>query len=340
MQVDRFVRRGSTLLVSLLLCCSDQTERHSAGFQVPWAPPNNPVLPGYNADPQVAVFNNSFYIYPTTDGFVNWTSTSFSVFSSTNFIDWTDRGLIFDLRRDLTWATDRLWAPGIVFRGGTFYLYFAAAQEIGVATSTSPTGPFKDALGHPLINAWSYGVQTIDPYPFIDDDGTPYLYFGSGGARVVRLNGDMISLAGDPENITPTDYNEGSVMFKRHGSYYFLWSENDTRSANYQVAYGRAQSPLGPFRRLGVILEKDAALGIVGTGHNSILALPGRDEYYMVYHRFAIPGGDGYHREVCIDRMFFNVDGTIVPVKPTLEGLRTAVNPSPLKSPAGTVVTQ
>jgi beta-xylosidase len=288
---------------------------------------NNPVLPGYHADPQVALFGNTFYIYPTTDGFLNWTSTSFSVFSSTNLVNWTDRGVILDLPRDLTWAKDQAWAPGIVFKGGTYYLYFAAAQQIGVATSTSPTGPFKDALGRPLIRAGLTRVQSIDPYPFIDDDGTAYLYFGSGGARVVRLNDDMISFTGTSQDITPTGYNEGSVMFKRGGVYYFLWSEHDTRSVTYQVAYGRAPSPLGPFIRVGVILQEDPALGILATGHNSVLSIPGRDEHYMVYHRFAIPDGDGYHREVCIDPMYFNADGTIVPVKPTVRGLQAAVVP-------------
>ncbi len=288
---------------------------------------NNPVFPGYHADPQVALFGKTFYIYPTTDGYVNWTSTSFSVFSSTNLVNWSNRGVILDLPRDLTWARDRAWAPGIAFKGGIYYLYFAAAQQIGVATSASPTGPFKDALGHPLISTGAYGVQTIDPYAFIDDDGTAYLYFGSGGARVVELNADMISFTGTPQNITPAGYNEGSVMFKRGGLYYFLWSEHDTRSATYQVAYGRAQSPLGPFNRIGVILQENPTIGILATGHNSVLSIPGRDEYYMVYHRFAIPNGDGYHREVCIDPMYFNGDGTIVPVKPTVRGLQAAVIP-------------
>ncbi len=288
---------------------------------------NNPVLPGFNADPQVALFGGTFYIYPTTDGFANWLSTSFSVFSSTDLVRWTNRGVILDLARDLTWAMDRAWAPAITQKGSTYYLYFAAAQEIGVATSTSPTGPFKDALGHPLISTGAFGVQAIDPYVSVDDDGTAYLYFGSGGARVVKLNPDMVSFSGTPANITPTGYREGSVMFKRKGTYYFMWSENDTRSVDYRVAYGRASSPLGPFTRLGVVLQKDTALGILGTGHNSVLYIPARDELYIVYHRFAIPGGDGTHREVCIDRMGFNSDGTIVPVTPSLQGLQAAVLP-------------
>ena len=293
---------------------------------------NNPVLPGLNADPQIALFDGVYYIYPTTDGFANWTSTTFSVFSSTNLVDWTDRGVILDLPRDLTWATGHAWAPAITRVGGTYYFYFCADQQIGVATASSPTGPFKDALGHPLIATTAFGTQSIDPYVFTDDDGTNYLYFGSGtnGARVVKLGADMKSLVGTPANITPGGASgviEGTLMFKRNGTYYLQWSEGDTRTATYQVAYAKAQSPTGPFTRLGVILSQNTTLGILGPGGNTVLAIPGRDEYYIVYHRFKIPGGDGTHRETCIDRMSFKSDGTIVPVAPTLNGLQTAVAP-------------
>jgi len=293
---------------------------------------NNPVLPGLYADPQIALFDGVYYIYPTTDGFANWTATSFSVFSSTNLVDWTDRGVILDLPRDLTWATGHAWAPAITRVGSTYYFYFCADQQIGVATASSPTGPFKDALGHPLIATSAYGTQSIDPYLFTDDDGTKYLYFGSGtnGARLVKLGTDMKSLVGTPANITPSGASgvvEGSVMFKRNGTYYLQWSEGDTRTATYQVAYAKAQAPTGPFTRLGVILSQNTTLGILGPGGNTVLAIPARDEYYIVYHRFKIPGGDGTHRETCIDRMSFNSDGTIARVTPTLNGLQSAVAP-------------
>lgn len=293
---------------------------------------NNPVLAGLNADPQVALFDGVFYVYPTTDGFANWEATSFSVWSSTNLVQWTSRGVVLDLPKDLKWATGHAWAPGIARRGSTYYFYFCADSQIGVATGSSPLGPFKDALGHALITARQYGPQSIDPYLFTDDDGTPYLYFGSGtgGLRVVKMNSDMISFSGTPTNISPSGASgvlEGSVMFKRNGTYYLQWSEGDTRNATYQVAYAKATSPLGPFTRLAVILKQDTNLGILGPGGHTVLAIPERDEYYAVYHRFKLPGGDGTHREVCIDRMYFNADRTIAPVKPTLQGLQTAVAP-------------
>ena len=293
---------------------------------------NNPVLAGTNADPYVVLFDDTFYIFPTTDGFADWGATSFSVFSSPNLVQWTNRGVILDLAKGLAWATGHGWAPSIVRVGGTYYFYFSADSQLGVATGSSPTGPFKDALGKPLATTRQYGPQSIDPYAFIDDDGTPYLYFGSAadGLRVVKLNPDMISFAGTPTNISPSGASgtlEGSAMFKRKGTYYLAWSEGDTRTATYQMAYARAQSPLGPFARLGVMVQQNTTLGILGPGGGTVLAIPSRDEYYLVYHRFKIPGGDGTHRETCIDRMTFNSDGTIPAVKPTLEGLQTAVSP-------------
>ena len=93
------------------------------------------------------------------------------------------------------------------------------------------------------------------------------------------------------------------------------------------MAYGRAQRPTGPFTRLATILEQVPKLGILGPGGSTVLALPGLDEYYLAYHRFKIPGGDGTHRETCLDPITFGADGTIVPVKPTLEGLQVAVLP-------------
>lgn len=291
---------------------------------------NDPVLQGLFADPNVALFDKMFYIYPTTDGFADWGATSFSVFSSTNLVQWTNRGVVLNLPTDLKWATGHAWAPSVAQVGDTYYFYFTADNQIGVATSKSPTGPFKDPLGKPLVANWQYGVMSIDPYVFVDDDGQRYLYFGNNGIRVGKLNPDMVSFASTPTNIDPSGISgtiEGSAMFKRKGTYYLQWSEGDTRQPTYRVAYGSAQSPLGPFTRLAVILEQDTKLGILCAGGSTVLSIPSRDEYYIVYHRFKIPGGDGTHRETCIDRLYFNGDGTIVPVKPTLDGLQTAVLP-------------
>jgi len=290
----------------------------------------SPVLPGLYADPNIAVFGDTFYLYPTTDGFDGWSGTQFHAFSSKDLVHWTDHGVILDLGPDVTWADNSAWAPTIAERNGKYYFYFSGGmatgdtgKHLGVAVSDSPAGPFTDALGAPLVAAGTYGGQMIDSAVFTDDDGQSYLYWGNGYSYQVPLNDDMVSFdATKVKTYKPTNYNEGSFVIKRGGTYYFMWSENDTRSADYRVAYATGTSPTGPWSdRVGVILAKDAGLGINGTGHHSVVRVPGSDDWYIAYHRFAMPGGDGMHRETTIDRMLFNADGTIRPVVPTLESV-------------------
>ena len=276
----------------------------------------NPVIKGYWADPQVALFNGKFYLYPTTDGFANWGATVFHAFSSTDLATWKDEGIILDLA-SVSWGKSNAWAPGITVKNGTYYFYFCASQKIGVATSTSPTGPFKDVLGKPLVAAGQYGGQSIDPYVFDDDNGRSYLFFGNNNANGVELNADMVSFKATPTGIALNEFREGSAVFKRNGKYYFMYSISGTDAPDYRVGYAMSNTPLGPYSGGTTILQSNPGLGILSTGHNSVLALPNGD-YYIVYHRWAIPNGDGSHRETCIDKMKFNADGTIIPVVPTL----------------------
>lgn len=282
----------------------------------------SPVLPGLNADPNIVRFGDTFYIYPTTDGFEGWSGTQFKAYSSTDLVNWKDHGVILDLGPDVSWADSRAWAPAMEERNGKYYFYFCADANIGVAVSDSPTGPFKDALGKPLLKAGDHRGQMIDPAVFTDDDGQSYLYWGNGRAYVVPLNDDMVSFdASKVTDITPSGYNEGTFVIKRKGTYYFMWSENDTRDENYRVAYATGSSPTGPWTKQGVILEKDLSLGIKGPGHHSVVHVPNTDDWYIVYHRFAIPGGDGTHRETTIDKLEFDADGLLKKVVPTLESI-------------------
>ncbi|GAA3233193.1 family 43 glycosylhydrolase [Dactylosporangium siamense] len=278
----------------------------------------NPVIPGYFADPQIEYLAGRYWIYPTSDGYADWSGTRFRAFSSPDLAVWTDNGVVLDLA-DVSWCHAKAWAPTIVHRNGVYWLYFSACQQIGVARSSSPGGPFVDALGAPLVRTNQYGEQEIDPDVFVDDDGTAYLYFGSGRAEVARLSSSMTALATAPTRVTPAGYREASNVFKRNGTYYLMYSEDDTRSADYRVSYATASSPLGPFTKAAgnPVLAKDTGKGILGTGHSSVVQVPGRDEWYIAYHRFAIPGGDGTHREVCVDRLTFAANGAINTVHPT-----------------------
>lgn len=299
---------------------------------------NNPILEGYHADPEVlyAKKTKKYYIYPTSDGFTGWGGYFFKVFSSDDLKEWNQENVILDLKKDVSWADRNAWAPCIIEkkegRNYKYYYYFSAAQKIGVAVADDPCGPFVDA-GKPIVASRPEGVgggQEIDPDVFKDPkSGKYYLYWGNGYLAGAELEKDMVNLKPNTTKVLTPDptFREGVYVFYRKGKYYFLWSENDTREEDYRVRYGIARSPLGPIEipQNNLILKKDPSQGIYGTGHNSVLQLPGKkDEWYIVYHRFSRPngikmGGDaGFHREVCMDKMQFDEQGYIVPVKPTL----------------------
>lgn len=301
---------------------------------------NNPVLEGYYADPEILYSNKTkkYYIYPTSDGFDGWSGNYFKTFSSDNLTDWKDEGIIVDLRKDVSWANRNAWAPCIVekkIKGKyKYFYYFTAAQKIGVASSDNPTGPFKDS-GKALINKRPEGAkggQEIDPDVFTDPKtGKSYLYWGNGYMAVAELNADMLSIKEGSTKLIQVDktFREGTYIIYRKGIYYFLWSEDDTRSPNYKVRYGTSKSPLGPIEipENNIVIQGIPDQGIYATGHNSVLQIPNKDEWYLTYHRFSYPTGikmgeaGGFHREVCMDKLEFNADGTIRQVTPTHTGI-------------------
>ncbi|MET8150873.1 family 43 glycosylhydrolase [Actinoplanes sp. NPDC049668] len=293
-----------------------------SSFQVtaPWvAGRRSPVIKGLYADPNIAYLNGRYYLYPTTDGYNGWSGTRFKAFSSTDLTSWTDHGTILDVGPSVSWASSRAWAPTIAARNGRYYFYFCADTNIGVATATSPAGPFTDALGRPLVAAGFRSGQMIDPHVFTDDSGQSYLYWGNGYAYAVPLNADMTSFdATQVRQFSLPNFREGLFMIKRNGVYYLSYSVDDTGSENYHVEYATGTSPLGPWTHRGTILSKNLSLGIKGPGHHSIVQAPGSDTWHIAYHRFAIPAGNGTNREVTIDPLRFNADGTIAPVTPTL----------------------
>lgn len=301
-------RHGSILTVprEVLLRLAPEADR---------APPAA-VLPGVHADPHLAVFGDRFYLFPTTDGSEGWRSTSFHGWSSPDLKNWRDEGVVLDLPRDLDWADIHAWAPAIATRNGKYYFYYSADKNIGVAVSDRPEGPFRDPLGRPLVSRSDYqGMQCIDPMVFVDDDGSAYLYWGQGRCKATPLSDDMISFdPADVRDITPPGYNEGPFVHRRAGKYYLSWSEFDTRDPRYSVAYGVADSPLGPFRKAGTAPILQQRGEVKGAGHHSIAKLPGRDEWVIAYHRFRIPDGDGYHREVCVSPLRYREDGSLLPV--------------------------
>ncbi|ARN56034.1 family 43 glycosylhydrolase [Sedimentisphaera salicampi] len=301
---------------------------------------NNPVLSGLYADPDIIYSEKTgkFYIYPTSDGYTGWSGTFFKAFSSENLVNWKDEGVILDLKKDVSWTSRNAWAPCIIEKkiegNYKYFYYFTAAQKIGVAVSDEPAGRFVDS-GKPLISSHPEGInrgQEIDPDVFCDPQtGKDYLFWGNGYLAGAELSDDMLSIKQDTLKIMTPDrtFREGVHVFCRKGKYYFLWSENDTRSEDYRVRYAVAESPLGELNipEDNLILSKAPEKGIYATGHNSTIAAPNIDQRFIVYHRFTYPKGiemgrsAGYNREVCIDKMQFDESGRILPVEPTHEGI-------------------
>ncbi|WP_090573507.1 glycoside hydrolase family 43 protein [Paenibacillus sp. OV219] len=292
----------------------------------------NPIFEGWYADPEARIFDNKYWIYPTYSAPYE-EQTHFDAFYSTDLIEWTKVDRILEMS-SISWAWRALWAPSPIERGGKYYYYFAANDiqsddeigGIGVAVADRPEGPYRDAIGKPLIDKFHHGAQPIDPHVFIDDDGSAYLYYGGWGhCNVVKLDDDMISIDNfeDGEtfkSVTPEHFVEGPCMIKRDGFYYFMWAEGGWGVPDYSVAYAKATSPLGPFERVGKILQQNPAVA-TSAGHHGMIQVPDTDEWIIVYHRRPLTETDRNHRVVCLDRMEFEEDGSIRPVQLTFEGV-------------------
>ena len=317
----------------------------------------NPVFSGWYADPEGIIFDNEYWIYPTFSdvyGDPNPSTefseeqkvarahainqqyliqTYFDAFSSNDLVHWEKHPHVLDVK-DVKWGSYSFWAPSIIKANGKYYLFFSANDiqnnnekgGIGVAVADQPAGPFKDALGKPLINEFHNGAQPIDQFVFRDEDGQIYMYYGGWQhCNVVKLSDDLLHLKpfDDGEvykEITPEQYVEGPFVFKRNGRYYFMWSEGGWMGPDYSVAYAIGDTPLGPFERVGKILQQDSTVAR-GAGHHSVMITPDKKNYYIVYHRRPLDTDNPHHRETCIDKMEFDENGYILPVKMTFTGV-------------------
>ena len=253
-------------------------------------------------------------------------------FSSNDLVNWTKHPKVLS-KENISWFKRALWAPAVIHANDKYYIFFGANDiqsnnelgGIGVAVADNPAGPFKDALGKPLIDKFVNGAQPIDQFVY-NDNGHYYMYYGGWGhCNVVQLNDDFTGLVPFEDGtvykeVTPENYVEGPFMFKKDGKYYFMWSEGGWGGPDYSVAYAISDSPFGPFKRVAKILQQDPSVA-TSAGHHSLLHAPGTDDYYIVYHRRPLNDNARDHRVTCIDKMTFDKDGFINPVKMTFEGV-------------------
>ncbi|WP_155370719.1 family 43 glycosylhydrolase [Catellatospora vulcania] len=318
------LRRASIRLLALLvgLSCLTVVAPRTARA-------DNPIVQHvYTADPAPLVHNGRVYLYTghDEDGSTYFTMRDWRVWSSADMVNWTDHGSPMNLAT-FSWASSDAWAGQAVYRNGKFYWYVPVrmangSNAIGVAVADSPTGPFRDALGRPLIQN-----AEIDPTVFIDTDGQAYLYYGNPRLWYVRLNADMISYSGSPAQISlttagfgsrsgdanrPTLYEEGPWVYKRNNLYYLVYA---AKCCSEFIAYSTSSGPTGPWTYRGTVMPTQ---GGSFTNHAGIVDFNGGS--YFFYHNGALPGGGGFTRSVAVEKFTYHSDGTIPTINMTTGG--------------------
>ncbi|MEV4280571.1 glycoside hydrolase family 43 protein [Actinoplanes xinjiangensis] len=291
---------------------------------------DNPIVQTvYTADPAPLVHNGRVYLYTghDEDGSTWFTMKEWRLYSSADMVNWTDHGSPMSLAT-FSWASKDAWAGQVIQRNGKFYWYVPVTNRatgrmaIGVGVANSPTGPFTDALGRPLVENGE-----IDPSVMIDDDGQAYLYWGNPNLWYVRLNSDMISYSGSATKIPltaagfgtrtgdanrPTLYEEGPWVYKRNGLYYNVFA---AKCCSEFIAYSTAPGPTGPWTYRGTVMPTQ---GGSFTNHAGIIDFNGGS--YFFYHNGALPGGGGFTRSVAVEKFTYNADGSIPQITMTTGG--------------------
>jgi hypothetical protein len=306
----------------------------------------NPIVRNqFSADPTARVFNGKVYVFPSHDIPApkdqkqlrkDWfCMADYHVFSSENLSDWTDHGMIVSQNK-VKWVDSTsysMWAPDCIERNGKYYFYFPANKTvgdangrkgfgIGVAIADKPEGPYVP-LPEPIK-----GVNGIDPNVFIDKDGQAYLYWAMGNITVAKLKDNMIELASEPliiANLPQKGLKEGPFLFERKGVYYLTIPHVENKIE--RLEYATADNPMGPFKMAGVAMDESPMN--CWTNHQSFVQYKG--QWYLFYHQDAYSPKFDKNRSICVDSLFFNADGTIQKVIPTLRGVGVTKATNPIE---------
>lgn len=295
----------------------------------------NPIIRDqFSADPSARVFGERVYLYPSHDilateskGRIGWfCMEDYHVFSSANLTDWTDHGMIITQNK-IPWVKPdsySMWAPDCIERNGKYYFYFPTSPKdtsrygrgftVGVAVADKPTGPFIPQA-EPIK-----GVRGIDPNVFIDKDGQAYLYWSAGNIYAARLKPNMLELDSEVKtlgNLPTKGLKEGPFLFERKGIYYLTYPHVENKTE--RLEYATSNTPLGPFTFKGVIMD-ESPTGC-WTNHHSLIEF--KNQWYLFYHHNDYSPNFDKARSVRADSLFFNADGTIQKVIPTLRGIGT-----------------
>ena len=290
----------------------------------------NPLIPGYFADPSIVRDGGKWYLYATIDP---WGDDRLGMWTSTNGRDWSFSTPAWPTKAAATSPTSgdsKVWAPSVVkAANGRWYMYVSVGSEVWVGSAPSPAGPWADANGgKPLIaKDFAPAYHMIDAEAFIDEDGTAYLYWGSGlnwtngHCFVVKLKPDMVTFDGVPKDVTPANYFEGPFLVKAGRHYVLTYSDGKTTEDTYKVRYAIGDTPFGPFREGpdSPILSTDKSRDVFSPGHHAIFRVGAQP--YILYHRHALPwprpGDDATLRQIAVDPLTIRDDGSIARVTPS-----------------------
>lgn len=323
MKKNMFIERCKSCLITGMLVFY---------FNSPATAQNPFIIDQFTADPSARVFEGRVYVYPSHDilaregrGRVGWfCMEDYHVFSSPDLTNWTDHGVIVSQNK-VGWVDSTsfsMWAPDCIYRNGKYYFYFPTRAKdtvsygrgfsIGVAIADKPYGPFTPQPA-PIKD-----VRGIDPNVFIDKDGQAYLYWSQGNIFGAKLKENMLELASETKvlgDLPAKGLKEGPYMFERNGIYYLTYPHVENKIERLEYATG--DNPLGPFRVMGVIMD-ESPTGC-WTNHHSIIDF--RNQWYLFYHHNDLSPHFDKSRSVRMDSLFFNEDGTIRKVIPTLRGV-------------------
>lgn len=291
----------------------------------------NPITPTgfYLADPSGHVWSDGkMYIYGSRDENKSYyCSHGYDVLSSDNLVNWTIHSDIFSSvgKKDkVPYSDGMLYAPDCIYKDGKYYLLYCMSgngEVEGIASSDSPIGPFSP--GHLLK-----GLTQIDPAGFVDDDGQAYIYWGQFSGKVAKLKPDMSGI--DPATLKDSiiteaehHFHEGIQMIKRNGIYYLIYAHIGRRGMATCIGYSYSNSPTGPFKYGGVIVDNYGCDPNVWNNHGSIVKY--KDQWYVLYHRST--HGVSTMRKACIEPITFNENGTINEAEMTTQGAAGPLNP-------------
>ena len=330
--------KKNTLLISsicLLMSCSQPSNLPT------FVNTGNPLIKDkFTADPAPMVYDGKLYLYVGHDeyyegqdsasGGKEFNITEWLCYSTDDMQTWTDHGSVLK-PTDFSWGVGEAWASQVIEHNGKFYYYTTVqagepynCKAIGIAVGDSPTGPFIDPIGKPLVtddmtpNGPRGWWNDIDPTAFIDDNGEAWLSWGNGTCFLAKLKPNLIEIDGEIEVVEVPRFVEGPWLHKRGDIYYLTYASMG--EGRETIAYATALSIKGPWTPQGEL---------TGMAENSFTIHPGiiefKGQWYLFYHNAALTL-DGHagaigRRSVCVDKLYYNPDGTMKYVEQTKEGI-------------------